>query len=129
MANIQQKIVYPHRTPLLDTQNCDVCDSTGNHFLRVRDRSYVGLWICSSFSCKEQAHSWLAKSTISLDVLSKEFGEWVYVQRSNGRKESGWIICGDAYQDEANGPFWVTVKDKHHRSKCVTLERLRSWNQ
>lgn len=128
MANAQQKIVYPHRTSLLEAQTCDVCDEQGDHFLGVTNQPYVGLWICKVPKCEEQAKSWLDEATMSHKDLSDEFGAWVYVQRSNGRKESGWIIRGDAYQDEENGPFWVSVRDKHRRSKCVTLDKLRSWN-
>jgi len=129
MTEVGKKIVYPHRSSLLEDQSCDVCDGKGNCFLRVTNQPYIGLWTCNIPDCKERATSWLDKTTLDRETLSKEFGEWVYVLRSNGKKESGWIIYGDAYQDEVGGPFWVSVKDKYRRSKCVTLDTLRSWNQ
>jgi hypothetical protein len=128
MADAQKKIVYPHRTHLLEEQTCDVCDEPGDHLLGVSKQPYMGLWICKVPECKERAKSWLHDTTMNHKTLFDEFGPMVYVQRSNGRKESGWIIQGDAYQDEENGPFWVSVKDKHRRIKCVTLAKLRSWN-
>jgi len=128
MADVRKKIVYPHRTHLLKEQSCDVCDEQGDHLLGVYKQPYIGLWICNMPACEEVAKSWLNGTTVDHEILLKEFGSWVYVQRSNGMKESGWIIHGDAYQEEENGPFWVSVRDKHHRSKCVTLDLLRSWN-
>ena len=128
MESDRNTIVYPHRCHLLSSKTCDVCNNIGNHFLKVNGHSYRGLWICNNFDCKQQALLWLNLTTISINALFKEFGSSVYVQRTNGLKETGWVIQGDAYQDQENGPFWVSVKDKHRNSKCVTLENLRSWN-
>jgi hypothetical protein len=73
--------------------------------------------------------SWLEANTMSNEALLQELGDLVYVQRSGGRKESGWSIRGDAYRENVDGPFWVLVRDnKRRRSKCVTLDKLRSWN-
>jgi hypothetical protein len=129
MAKIQRKIVYPHRTTLIDDQVCDVCDEQGVHFTGVALRPYIGLWACNGESCMEKVMSWLEANTMSNEALLQELGDLVYVQRSGGRKESGWSIRGDAYRENVDGPFWVLVRDnKRRRSKCVTLDKLRSWN-
>lgn len=128
MEAARELIVYPHRLYLIGTNICDVCESQGSNFLIVKGQPFQGLRICESPDCKKRASRWLDNATIANDRLVNEFGDWVYVRRSSGRKESGWIIEGDAYQDSEDGPFWVCVKDKHRHSKCVTLATLRSWN-
>lgn len=126
---MQKMIVYPHRRSLIGTKTCDACDKKGSNFLKVIGQPFIGIWICDKNSCNERALSWLDKTTITNKCLLEEFGDWIIVQRSNGKQESGWTIQGDAYQDEENGPFWVLVRDKHRRSKCITLDTLRSWNR
>ena len=121
-------MIYPHRRHLIGKNTCDACKDIGRNFLRVNGQNFKGLWICESNPCKKIVLEWLDKATISNSSLVEELGKNIYVYRSNGRKESGWQIEGDAYQDEYNGPFWVSVKDKYRRSKCITLSTLRSWN-
>lgn len=128
MEVAREMIVYPHRRHLIGPKTCDSCNSIGNQFLRVVGQPFLGLWICETPECKTRALSWLDNTTIDNKTLIDELGDWVYVHRSNGKKESGWVIQGDAYQDEKDGPFWVSVQDKHRRSKCVTLSNLRHWN-
>ena len=46
-----------------------------------------------------------------LDDLIELYSEWIYVIRTNGKKESNWVINGDVYKEKENGPYWVEVKD------------------
>jgi len=128
MANTQKNLIYPHRTSLLQSPQCDVCNNTSTNFLSVSKHPYLGLVVCDVDTCKEQAKSWLEKTTIRNECLTNEFGPFVDVRRTNGQKESGWVIYGDAYKEKEDGPFWVSVKDKHHHSKCIRLDLLKSWN-
>ncbi len=125
-----QRIVYPHRINLLDNKSCDVCgESQGVTLTSLKARPYMGLYSCEGTRCQKMARWWLESSTKTDKELRLEFGDWVYVRRSTGLTESGWVIEGAAYQEEEGGPFWVHVKDKRgKRQKCVTLETLRSWN-
>ena len=123
-------MVYPHRITLLHEKTCDVCaQSSGSCVVGVNAHPYVGLQSCEDDSCLNTAKEWLKMSTKTNKELKAELGEWVYVERSNGRKESGWRIEGSAYQEKSTGPYWVRVKDKKRHNKCVTLETLRVWNQ
>ena len=123
-------IVYPHRVNFLDEKICDVCGSSqGITLTSLKARPYMGLYSCDSIMCRSTAKWWLHSSTKTNKALRLEFGEWVYIRRSTGVTESGWTIEGPAYQEEAEGPFWVHVCDKRGKSrKCVTLQTLRNWN-
>ena len=93
--------------------------------LSVKDHPYVGMQVCNNQRCNEVAQSWLALNTITNESLKKEFGDWVYICRTNGKKESGWKIKGDAYRESEETPYWILVRDdKRRRSKCVTLDVL-----
>tara|TARA_Y100000389_G_scaffold129747_1_gene127207 strand:+ start:909 stop:1286 length:378 start_codon:yes stop_codon:yes gene_type:complete len=120
------KIVYPHRKSLF-TQQCDVCNSRGHDFIPVNTRSYIGLWVCNKENCINKAKSWINTATIDKKELQKQFGNWVYVQRSNGTEESEWLIVSNAVKEKHDGPYWLYVSKKH-KTKCVTLEKLKSWN-
>jgi hypothetical protein len=129
MDNVQEEIVYPHRRVLLGKQQCDVCNNKGVQFISVNNKEYTGFWTCGDQSCIQQIKYWINRSIISNNLLIEELGDIVYVRRSNNRKELGWTIEGDAYQEEKGGHFWVIVRNnKKHQSKCVTLEKLRDWN-
>ena len=104
------------------------CKDEGSRFFTVTNWDYLGVWACKQEACQKQAQDWLSDNTVSHSDLLTEFGGWVYVIRNNGKKESGWSIQGDAYREVEEGPYWILVKDKHHRSKCVTLDKLRYWN-
>ena len=129
MANIREEIVYPHKRVLIGKQQCDVCNNEGAKFISVNNKAYTGLWTCGDRVCMKQITSWINRSIINNNLLIEELGDLIYVRRSNDKKESGWTIEGDAYQEEKGGPFWVMVRNnKKRKSKCVTLEKLRSWN-
>ena len=125
-----EKIVYPHRINLIEKKVCDACqEKTASRLLGIPAHPYIGLQSCDQPSCAETCQEWIDTCTMSVDDLRTEFGEWVYVIRSNGKQESGWWIKGSAYQDKDGGPHWVRLCDKRKRlSKCVTLDVLRSWN-
>ena len=115
---------------LLNEKSCDVCKIECNPLiLNVKDHPYIGMQVCDSQDCKKVAQSWLTLNTITNKSLQEEFGDWVYIHRTNGKKESGWTIKGDAYRESEETPYWILVRDnKRHRSKCVTLDVLRQWN-
>jgi hypothetical protein len=128
MANIQEEKIYPRRRVLISSQLCVVCDNKSVKFICVANNAYIGFWTCGDHACMKQIKSWIKRISISNDLLIKELGDQVYVRRSNGRKESGWTVEGDAYQEEKGGAFWVMVRNKRRQSKCVSLEMLRAWN-
>ena len=55
MADVRKKIVYPHRTHLLEAQFCDVCDEQGDHLLGVYKQPYIGLWVCNDSSMQRSS--------------------------------------------------------------------------
>ena len=128
MTTIQHKKVYPHRLSLFNKGFCDVCgDKESKRNLSVRKHDYVGFNVCNDENCNLVSQIWLEEKTISNKNLRKEIGDIFYVKRTNGRKESGWEIRGDSYQEFEDGPYWVLVSKKS-KSKCITLEMLRKWN-
>ena len=129
---MSQEYKYPHQISLLGCGECDVCQTTDEdtQILGVTGCPFVGFRICSDAKCIDTAEAWLNQICIPYDELTKEFGSWVYIQRSSKRLEHGWVIIGDAYQTTKAGPLWVTVRNnKRHLTKIVTLEKLREWNK
>jgi len=124
------KMIYPHRINLIEKRVCDACQQKdGTRIMGIAAHRYIGLQSCDDQECFETCQEWLDACTINNDDLNTEFGEWVYVVRSDGKQESGWWIQGTAYQDKNGGPYWVRLCDRKDRlSKCVTLDVLRSWN-
>ena len=122
-------IRYPNRKSLLETKECEICNSNGATFRALNRLCYLGFWCCSSEDCINKIEQAIALITISNKHLIKEFGDKVCVVRNNGSKESNWTIVGDSYQEHKNGPFWINIKNNERKSKCITLDIMRLWNK
>jgi hypothetical protein len=123
-------LIYPHRITPFAENFCDVCkDNIATKFICVGDIPFIGLQHCTNIECINKAKMWLTSSTINMDKLKETYGETIIIQRSNGKKESGWKVCSDAYKEDSNGPFWVKVKDNTKRnSKYISLPFLQAIN-
>ena len=124
-----KRLVYPHR--ITNNSVCDVCiKEKGNNFIKVNNGDYIGIQTCDNEECKSLGSIWLEESVISCEKLKEEFGDKLYVLRSNGKKEFGWEIQGNGYRDSDDSPFWVIVRqEKLRQSKCVSIVSLRIWNK
>jgi len=113
------RLVYPHRITINSV--CDVClEEKGNNFNKVNRDDYIGIQTCDNEECKSLGSIWLEESVISCEKLKEEFGDKLYVHRSNGKKEFGWEIQGNAYRDGDDSPFWVNVRQQKRR-KCYIV--------
>ena len=122
-------IVYPHRLTFLARGKCDVCTGKGKELVHTYGNRYFGWETCNADSCNEIIRGWYDKTTIPNRLLLQRFGDNIRIQRSSGEIEPGWVVFGDAHLEDANGPFWVKVKNEGlHMSKEVTVNSLTLWN-
>ena len=123
--------VYPHRLALLGNNICDVCKTTnGIKFYKLRFNPYIGMISCENKSCIDIINNSIEKNIKKMDDLVKIYGKWICVIRSNGKKESNWVICSDGYREKENGDFWVDVKHgTKNKTKTVKLTNIIDWNK
>jgi len=123
--------VYPHRLTFLNNNTCDICkENNGTIFHRIKFDPYKGMVSCENTNCIENINYYFGKHTKKLENLIELYGEWIYVIRSNGKKESNWVIYGDAYKEKEDGPYWVEVKHNvKNKTKLVTIDHIIEWNK
>jgi len=123
--------VYPHRLTFFGDNICDICkENKGTIFHKIKSNPYIGMVSCENISCIDNINLNFDKHIIKIENLIKLYGEWIYVIRSNGKKESNWVINGDAYKEKGNGPYWVEVKHNvKNKTKLVTLDEVSEWNK
>jgi hypothetical protein len=123
--------VYPHRLSLLGSNICDICKSNREiNFYRLRFNPYIGMISCGNKTCIDIINNSIEKNIKKLDNLIETYGKWIYVIRSNGKKESNWNICSDAYREKENGDFWVEVKHgTKNKTKTIKLSNITEWNE
>lgn len=123
-------LVYPHRVTFLNRGKCDVCGNKGQELVNTNTDRFFGWETCTDEKCNQTIREWYRKTMIPLEELREKFGDWVYVHRSTGKKESGWNIVSDAHQEEEGGPYWIRVRHyKHHLTKDLPLSDLQRWNE
>ena len=123
------QVVYPHRVTFLNRGKCDVCKNKAQKLINTNINHFFGWESCNNNNCNEIIKKWYENTTISIENLRKKFGEEIYILRSTGLKEGGWVIVSDALQEEKDGSFWIRVKDiSNHLTKEVRLSDLDKWN-
>ena len=58
-------IRYPNRKSLLETKECEICNSNGATFRALNRLCYLGFWCCSSEDCINKIEKAIALITIS----------------------------------------------------------------
>jgi len=124
-------LIYPHRITQFEESFCDVCkNNISTEFISVNNVQFMGLQHCSNTKCCDTATLWLSNTTIDQDELKEKYGETIIIQRSNGKKESGWKLCSNAYKEKEDGPFWVKVRNQMKtNTKYISLQTLQAINQ
>jgi hypothetical protein len=126
-----QKIIYPHRLSF-SSNKCDICklEKHSRCVIRLEQDRYIGWQTCKDNECNKIVKNTKLFTTVSNDSLNKKYGEYIYVERSNGKIEYMWKIIGEGYKENKKQDWIIKVRnDNKHLTKCVSMKDLDSWNK
>lgn len=119
-----KNVIFPHILSIFN--KCDVCKiNCAKYTYNVKSNIYIGVVSCNTVYCQDYLLNSVEKTTKSYESLYNKYGKWISIIRTNGTKDSGWTINGDAYQEKENEPFWVEViKPSEKIKKIIDLESI-----
>lgn len=125
------KVKYPRRLTFLRIGGCDVCNIVPGKDPFIESigpiEMKMGWQYCEN--CRDTVKEWKNLCTLSKEILEQEFGDTLYVIRSNGKKEYGWQIRSPGYRLSSMENWYIdlchTTKNIY---KSVSLNDLRKWN-